>query len=106
MKERFAAIFRTKTRDEWAAAFAGKDACGAPVLSPWEAHTDPTTGTVGRSSKSTGWCSPVPRPGSAGRRPRCTRPPSVAGADADEALRSWGIDDDRIATLRESGAVD
>ena len=41
MKERFAAVFRTRTRDEWAEAFAGTDACGAPVLSPWEAHTHP-----------------------------------------------------------------
>ena len=41
MKERFAAVFRTKTRDEWAAIFDGTDACAAPVLSPWEAHEHP-----------------------------------------------------------------
>src|SRR6266511_2129731 len=33
MRERFAAIFATRTRDEWAAAFAGTDACVTPVLS-------------------------------------------------------------------------
>ena len=41
MKERFAAVFRTKTRDEWTAVFAGTDACVVPVLSPWEAHLHP-----------------------------------------------------------------
>ena len=34
------------------------------------------------------------------------KPPSVAGADAPEALRAWGIGEDRIATLRAEGAVD
>ena len=32
MTIRFDQIFRTKTRDEWAAIFEGKDACVAPVL--------------------------------------------------------------------------
>ena len=41
MKERFAAIFKTKTRDEWTAVFDGTDACVVPVLSPWEAHVHP-----------------------------------------------------------------
>ncbi|HYA68398.1 MAG TPA: CaiB/BaiF CoA-transferase family protein, partial [Acidimicrobiales bacterium] len=40
-KERFAAIFRSHTRDEWTELFEGTDACGAPVLSPWEAHLHP-----------------------------------------------------------------
>jgi hypothetical protein len=30
----------------------------------------------------------------------------VAGADADEALGAWGIDEGRIAALRQAGAVD
>jgi alpha-methylacyl-CoA racemase len=41
MKERFAALFATKTRDEWTAVFEGTDACVAPVLSPWEAPSHP-----------------------------------------------------------------
>ena len=32
MKNRFAQVFKTKTRDEWAAVFEGKDACVVPVL--------------------------------------------------------------------------
>merc|ERR1712070_784320 len=32
MKARFASIFMTKTRDEWAAIFEGTDACCVPVL--------------------------------------------------------------------------
>jgi alpha-methylacyl-CoA racemase len=37
----FAAIFRTRTRDEWAAVFDGTDACVAPVLTFSEAPAHP-----------------------------------------------------------------
>src|SRR5207302_8003660 len=35
------ARFKDRTRDEWAAAFAGTDACVEPVLSVHEAAADP-----------------------------------------------------------------
>ena len=41
MKERFAALFKTKTRDEWCALLEGSDACFAPVLSMREAPEHP-----------------------------------------------------------------
>ncbi len=106
MKERFAAVFRTRTRDEWAEAFAGTDACGAPVLSPWEAHTHPHNVYRTTFVEVDGVVQPGPVP-NFGRTPAAVRkPPSVAGADAPEALRSWGIAQDRIAALRAEGAVD
>ena len=37
----FSARFKDRTRDEWAAAFAGTDACVEPVLSMHEAAADP-----------------------------------------------------------------
>ncbi|HVA03474.1 MAG TPA: CaiB/BaiF CoA-transferase family protein [Acidimicrobiales bacterium] len=106
MKERFAAIFRTKTREEWSAAFAGKDACGAPVLSPWEAHTDPHNVHRETFVEVDGVVQPGPVPRFSRTPAAVHKPPSVAGADAEEALRSWGVDGDRLATLRECGAVD
>ena len=39
--ERFAAIFRTKTRDEWCEIMEGSDVCFAPVLSLGEAPAHP-----------------------------------------------------------------
>ena len=69
MKERFAAIFKTKTRDEWTPIFDGTDACVAPVLSPWEAHRAPAQrGPLAPSSRSTAPCSRRRRPASPGRR--------------------------------------
>lgn len=37
---RFAAVFAGRTRDEWEAVFAGRDACVVPVLTPTEAPVD------------------------------------------------------------------
>ena len=80
LKERFAAVFRTRTRDEWAGAFAGTDGCGAPVLSPWEAHSTPTTSTARRSSKSRAWCSLVRCLGFSRTPAAVHSAPTVAGA--------------------------
>ncbi|NDU77893.1 CoA transferase, partial [Actinomadura sp. DSM 109109] len=41
LRERFAAAFRTKTRDEWTEVFVPSDACAAPVLSLTEAAEHP-----------------------------------------------------------------
>jgi alpha-methylacyl-CoA racemase len=41
LKTTFAQIFRTRTRDEWAAVFDGTDACVTPVLTFPEAAADP-----------------------------------------------------------------
>lgn len=40
LAERLEALFTTRSRDDWAALFAGSDACVAPVLSPQEAARD------------------------------------------------------------------
>ena len=41
MTKRFTETFLTRTRDDWAAHFAGKDACVTPVLDPLEAIDHP-----------------------------------------------------------------
>jgi alpha-methylacyl-CoA racemase len=106
MKERFAAIFRTRTRDQWADAFAGTDACGAPVLSPWEAHTHPHNEFRSTFVEVEGVVQPGPVPRFSRTPATVRKPPSFAGQDTAEALQSWGIDADRIAALRAEGAVD
>lgn len=41
LKETFIEVFKTKTRDEWAAIFDGTDACVSPILDFTEAPADP-----------------------------------------------------------------
>jgi len=105
-KERFAAIFRTRTRDQWAEAFAGTDACGAPVLSPWEAHTHPHNAERATFVEVDGIVQPAPVPRFSATPTAVRRPPPVAGQDTDEALAAWGVDPERVAALRAAGAVD
>ncbi|HUY63150.1 MAG TPA: CaiB/BaiF CoA-transferase family protein [Acidimicrobiales bacterium] len=105
MKERFAGIFRTKTRDEWTELFAGTDACGAPVLSPWEAHTHPHNVARGTFVEVNGVVQPGPAPRFSRTPSMVERPPPVAGQDTDEGLSAWGVAEDRIAALRADGAL-
>ncbi len=106
MKERFAAIFKTATRDEWAERFAGTDACGAPVLSPWEAHRHPHNAARGTFVEVDGVLQPGPAPRFSRTPSSVQRPPSVAGQDTDAALSAWGVEKTRIASLRSAGAID
>jgi alpha-methylacyl-CoA racemase len=106
MKERFAAIFRSRSRDEWAEAFAGTDACGAPVLSPWEAHGHPHNAARGTFVEVEGVVQPGPAPRFSRTPAAVRRPPPVAGQDALEALTDWGVDPERVAALRAGGTVD
>jgi alpha-methylacyl-CoA racemase len=105
MKERFDAVFRTKTRDEWAAIFDGTDACAEPVLSPWEAHEHPHN--VARSTfvEVDGIVQPAPAPKFSRTPSAVSRPPSPPGADTVSGLVEWGVDEGTIAKLRESGAL-
>jgi alpha-methylacyl-CoA racemase len=105
MKERFAATFRTKTRDEWAVVFDGTDACASPVLSPWEAHEHPHNQARGTFVEVDGIVQPGPAPRFSRTPSEISRPPSPAGADTEEGLAAWGVDAERIAALRETGAV-
>ena len=62
MKERFAAIFATRTRAEWEAVFAGSDACVAPVLSAGEAPEHPHNKVRGTFTEVAGVVQPAPSP--------------------------------------------
>jgi alpha-methylacyl-CoA racemase len=106
MKKRFSEVFRTRTRDEWAEAFEGTDACGAPVLSPWEAHEHHHNVARGTFVEIEGVVQPAPAPRFSRTPSSISRPPPVAGQDTDEVLADWGIDSGRVERLRSAGVVD
>lgn len=105
MRKRFAEIFRSKTRDEWSTIFEGSDACGAPVLSPWEAHGHPHNQARQTFVEVDGAIQPGPSPRFSRTPSAVQRPPSPPGRDTDEGLSAWGIEDKRIAELQERGAL-
>ena len=78
MKARFAEVFATKTRDEWAAVFEGTDACAAPVLSPWRGRTShPHNQARGTFVEVDGLVQPGPAPRFS-RTPATVQPAAVA----------------------------
>ncbi len=105
VKERFAATFRAKTRDEWCRVFEGSDACFAPVLDMEEAAHHPHNRARGTFVEIDGTLQPAPAPRFARTPPDAPRPPSRAGADTDAGLVGWGLSAEEISALRKSGAV-
>ncbi len=105
MKDRFAAIFKTKTRDEWTAIFEDTDACTTPVLSPAEVagHRH----NLARNSFQTigGALQPGPAPRFSRTPSEITSQGAPPGAHTDAGLSAWGISEDRLVALHASGAI-
>jgi alpha-methylacyl-CoA racemase len=105
MKERLAAIFRAKTRDEWCDLMEGTDVCFAPVLAIPEAVEHPHNVARGTFVEVAGIRQPGPAPRFSRTPGAVERPPSHAGQHTDEILTEAGFDADRVAKLREAGAI-
>ncbi len=105
LKERLAAIFRTRTRAEWCEIMEGTDVCFAPVLSIPEAVEHPHNVHRGTFVEVAGIPQPGPAPRFSRTQAAIARPPAHAGQHTDEILAAAGFDADRIAKLRETGAV-
>jgi alpha-methylacyl-CoA racemase len=104
-KERYAAVFATKTRDEWTAIFDGTDACAVPVLSPWEAHLHPHNQERGTFVEVDGRMQAAPTPRFSRTPSSISKPPSFPGADTVSGLIEWGIDEETVAALRQTGVL-
>jgi alpha-methylacyl-CoA racemase len=105
MKERFATIFKTKTRDEWSELLEGTDACYAPVLSMTEAPEHPHNRERATFTERNGVVQPAPAPRFSRTPSEIQRPPAFPGQHTDEVLVDWGLDRDRVEKLRDAGAV-
>jgi alpha-methylacyl-CoA racemase len=105
LRQRLAAAFKQRTRDEWAAHFEGTDACVAPVLSPWEAHTHPHNAARGVFTEPGGVRQPAPAPRLDRTPPAVQGPPPVPGQHTRTALRDWGVHADDVSRLLSAGVV-
>jgi len=105
-KEKFAALFARKTRDEWCAVFEGTDACVSPVLGIGEVPEHPHNQVRSLLRKNpAGYLQPAPAP-------RLTRTPGLeprslprVGQHTSEVLSGHGLGKERIKELIEAGAV-
>ena len=105
LRERFTALFKTKTRSEWDEVLRGSDACYAPVLTMTEAAQDPHIKARDTIIERGGVLQPAPAPRFSRTTPTIDRDPPWPGQQTDEALIDWGFTAGEIAKLREAGAV-
>lgn len=105
MKERFAAIFRTRTCEQWEAVFADPDNCVTPVLGFGEVLGDDHLRARATYVEVDGVPQPAPAP-RFGRTPAALgRPPATAGQHTVQILREAGLTAAEIEALRAAGAV-
>lgn len=104
LKQRFADVFATRTRDEWCGLLEGTDVCFAPVLTFDEArhhHHNVSRGILADEGGTE--LIPVPR---LSRTPGTIQPSSAhVGAETDDVLGELGWSADELAALRDSGAI-
>jgi len=105
MKERVAALFKTKTRAEWCALMEETDVCFAPVLGMGEAPSHPHNVARQTFVEVAGVMNPAPAPRFSRTPGKIERPPVHAGQHTEEALAEWGFTADEIVKLRETGAI-
>ncbi len=105
LKEVIAAVFVTKTRDEWTAVFDGTDACVAPVLSlvdaPLHPHNIARRGYLERH----GIPHPAPAPRFSAHPEPDPAPPEHPGVDPVGVLGGWGVTTTEVEALRAAGVV-
>jgi len=105
LKERFAACFAQRSRDEWMAAFDDDDHCVAPVLHFDEVLEHPHLAARRTYIDRDGVPQPAPAPRFDRTPAELPRPPAVAGQHTDEVLAEVGFDPTEIAALRAAGAI-
>ena len=106
MKAHLAAIFVTKSRDEWSALLEGTDICFAPVLTMDEAAQHPHNVHRKTFVEVAGITQPAPSPRFDRTPGEIQRPPSHPGQHTDEILTEWlGAESQEIAELRQSDSV-
>jgi alpha-methylacyl-CoA racemase len=98
----FAEVFAGKTRDQWVDAFAGADACVAPVLRPEEARRDPHAVERGSFVDVDGAVVPAPAPRFSRTRVEVEGSPA---ADPGGVLAAAGLTADEIGALIDQGVV-
>jgi alpha-methylacyl-CoA racemase len=104
-KERLAVLFRTKTRDEWVAFFAGHEICFAPILPMSEARAHPHNLDRHTFVDVDGAAHPAPAPRFSRSTTAVQGAPVKPGADTETAFVEWGFDAAAVQKLKASGAI-
>ncbi len=105
-KQAMAEVFRTRTRDEWAALLEGSDACAVAVLNLAEAPEHAHARARQAHVEVDGVVQPAPAPRFSRTAPATPAPaPRAAGSDTRAVLAAVGCSASEIEQMLASGAV-
>jgi alpha-methylacyl-CoA racemase len=105
LKEKIAATFKTKTREEWCEIMEGSDVCFAPVLTFEEAINHPHNVERKTFVDVEGAMQPAPAPRFSRTQPEIRGPASAPGSDTETALLAWGFEESEIDALKAADAI-
>ncbi|MGH3628416.1 MAG: CoA transferase, partial [Sciscionella sp.] len=105
LKQRFAALFGTRTRQDWSRLLERAEACATAVYGLGEVPQHPHLAARGTCIEVEGVVQPRPAPRFSRTPGSVTRPPRPAGSETDEAVAAWGVNDAERERLRTSAAI-
>jgi alpha-methylacyl-CoA racemase len=105
MKDRLAAVIKTRTREDWCRIMDGTDVCFAPVLGMGETPSHPHIRHRATFVDVAGVAQPAPAPRFSRTPGAITMPPPHAGQHTVEVLTDWGFGEADVAKLMETGAI-
>lgn len=105
LRKKLAAVFRTRTQDEWCAIMEGSDVCFAPVLGPGDAPTHPHNQARQTFIEYEGVTQPAPAPRFSRTQGTIQSPAALVGEHSEQILADWGYTETDIAELRKAEAI-
>jgi len=105
LKAELAAVFRTRTRDEWCSLLEGSDVCFAPVLTVDEAAKHPHNRARETFTEVGGVLQHAPAPRFDRTPAAAPQPPPLAGSHSRTVLSDAGYADSEIDALLRDGVV-
>jgi alpha-methylacyl-CoA racemase len=105
LSEKFATIFRTRTRAEWCELLEGTDVCFAPVLTLGEAMEHPHNQARGTYREVNGVRQPAPAPRFSATPGEIGRAPVAIGTDTRQVLDVLGYSPAEAAQLANDGVI-
>jgi alpha-methylacyl-CoA racemase len=105
LRQKFAALFASRTRSQWCELLEGTDACFAPVLDMAEAPAHPHNRARRAFIEIDGVTQPAPAPRFSRTVPAAGAAPAAPGQHSAAILADWGWSAAAIETLQAANVI-
>ena len=105
LRDKLAALFKTKPREEWCTLMEGSDVCFAPVLGLGDAPSHPHNIARKTFVEYDGITQPAPAPRFSRTQGSIQASAALVGEHSEQILQGWGFSDADIQQLKQAGAI-